>query len=357
MLQSAAGAADTLQAATLKVSASQGLGADPAGLELVCHPNRSALAALVLRGDVDTLSAANGGMAVIDQQLLRLLGGGTVLCEPVQAGGRRAVLLVGLKADGANHYLGHATLRRLLRNTLLALLRQPADGTGSADLQLYRQRVRDAVHEANNPLTIIKNYLHLLGLKQGTEVAGEVALLRQEIDRVAGILHGLREPALTGSAPGPLDLNALVSAMHRIFAGAYGHAQETGKQLRVELALAPDPVMVLAAPDALKQILTNLVKNAVEAIEGSGIIVLSTRSNVWQQGRLYGQLTVADNGPGIAQPLLQQLFSPGLTTRAGTGKGSGLSIVKGLVESQRGQISCQSDRNGTALTLLLPQVS
>lgn len=351
VLQSTAGAADTLQ-----VVVSQGLGADPAGLELVCRPKRSALADLVLRGDVDTLSLANADLAVLDRQLLRLLGGSTVLCEPVQSKDRRAVLLAGLGVDGAGQYLGHATLRRLLRSTLLAALRPAASDAGASDLMLYRQRVREAVHEANNPLTIIKSYLHLLGLKQGAEVAAEVALLRQEIDRVAGILHDLREPA-AGAVTGPLDLNALVGSMHRLFAGAWGQARESAKGIRFELALAPDPVTVLAVADAVKQILTNLVKNAVEAIEGSGIIVISTRTNVWQQGRLYSQLTVADNGPGIAPALLQQLFSRGLTTRSGPGKGSGLSIVKRLVDNLQGQISCQSDRNGTVWTLLLPQAS
>jgi len=334
----------------LQVLASHGLGSDPAGLELVCRPNRSVLAELVLRGEVDTLSATSSGMAVVDRQLLHLLGGGTVLCEPVQVSGRRAVLLLGLGADGAGVYLAHATLRRLLCESLQTFLRRPSGAVHShsaADLLLYRQRVREAVHEANNPLTVIKNYLHLLGLKQGAENAGELGLLRQEIDRVAGILHALREPEAADNSASGLDLNALVSDMHRILEGAFCHGQEAGKQIRLQLALAPDPVPVLASGNALK--------NAVEAIERGGIIVISTRTNVWQQGCLYGQLTVTDDGPGIAPALLQQLFSPGLTTRPGVWKGSGLSIVKGLVESQQGQISCQSDRSGTALTILLPQ--
>src|SRR5690606_31271637 len=92
-----------------------------------------------------------------------------------------------------------------------------------ASTMLYHQRVREAVHEANNPLTIIKNYLQILSIKQGdnSQAAEEIRHIKAEIDRVSGILAELGEAEHTTNDVSVLDINKVVSGLHRVFASAF----------------------------------------------------------------------------------------------------------------------------------------
>jgi len=200
-----------------------------------------------------------------------------------------------------------------------------------------------------------------MGMKQGDgSIPEELQIIRAEIDRVAAILAGLREPPVP-SAPAKLSLHRVVSSMHRLFVSAF---QAEGKRITVELQLAYDEPLVFASEQALKQILTNLVKNAAEAIPAEGTITLATKARIYLNDRFYAQLSVRDNGPGIAPELMARLFKSGASTKAGTHAGSGLAIVRRLVEEMGGQLSCSSDgrgggsgsSKGTAMDILLPLI-
>ena len=106
----------------------------------------------------------------------------------------------------------------------------------------------------------------------------------------------------------------------------------------------------------MKQILTNLVKNAAEAINNSGSIRLLTRANIYLRDQIFVELCVADDGPGVAPQVMAALFTAGTSTKGGLHTGTGLAIVNKLVADMHGQISCQSDNNGTMFSILLPQV-
>lgn len=320
----------------------------PADLGLQLVPGRSALADMVLTGELALLTQDHARLTVIDRQLLDLLGG-SLLCEPVETAAGRIVLLLA----GSQIYPQRRLLRAFARRKLTQHheAKQAPAATGSVDALLYSQRVREAIHEANNPLAIIKNYLQILHMKLGDSAgAKEIRIINTEIDRVAGILAGLRERAEPAEAR-ETDINALLRSMHKVFAQAFSAQQPVD----IRLDLADDPLTVHAQGDALKQILTNLVKNAVEAFTQGGNIVLSTRRNVYQNGTLYLQLSVADDGPGIAPAQLATLFVAGNTTKGPEHSGSGLAIVKRLVDAMAGQISCQSDSKGTVISILLPQ--
>ena len=105
------------------------------------------------------------------------------------------------------------------------------------------------------------------------------------------------------------------------------------------------------------------MKNSAEACKDGGSILVKTAGNVYMNGNRYIQLTVKDDGPGIESDILDNLFAPGNSNKGSGHSGSGLSIVKSLVEELNGQISCQTthadqpDNNrasGTEFTLLLP---
>ncbi len=334
----------------LDVRASHRVQPEPAGLRISCAAGRNVISTLVLSGEPGVWTAETPGLTVVDRQLLALLGGQTVLCEPLRDGNKTAVLLLGLPASAVTTYLAQHALRRFIANTLLAAQDSAANDRG--DTLLLQQRVREAVHEANNPLAIIKNYLYVLGMKQGEgKLPEEIQLIRAEIDRVAAILSNLRDPK-AASTPRKLSLNKVVTSMQYLFAQSF---QADGKLITLALELAPEEPQVLASDDALKQILVNLVKNAAEALS-KGTITLETRSGIYLHDRFHAQLSVRDDGPGIAPEVMQRLFRPGASTKGGAHAGSGLGIVRCLIEDMGGQVSCRSNSKGTAMELLIPRI-
>ncbi len=114
------------------------------------------------------------------------------------------------------------------------------------------------------------------------------------------------------------------------------------------------PSEVEGSADTLKQILVNLVKNAIEAMPGGGQIQIANNGYVNRDGLLYSELCVRDSGPGIAPVILAKLFSPVPTSKGEGHHGLGLSIVHGLVKKNQGLITCRSGKSGTSFEILLP---
>jgi signal transduction histidine kinase len=111
---------------------------------------------------------------------------------------------------------------------------------------------------------------------------------------------------------------------------------------------------VEADADMLKQILLNLLKNAVEALPDGGRIEVANRGHVNRDRRLYLELCVSDNGAGLAPEVLANLFSPVRSSKEGAHHGLGLSIVHDLVTRLHGVIGCRSSKSGTSFEILLP---
>ena len=107
--------------------------------------------------------------------------------------------------------------------------------------------------------------------------------------------------------------------------------------------------------DAIKQIYTNLIKNAVEALPANGELIVYTQDYVNVDGEDHIEISVADNGPGISTDILPRLFSPIETTKGDGHAGLGLTIVKNLVNELHGSISCRSSDKGTGFYILLPK--
>jgi two-component system nitrogen regulation sensor histidine kinase GlnL len=116
--------------------------------------------------------------------------------------------------------------------------------------------------------------------------------------------------------------------------------------------------MVMADADQLIQAVLNVVRNAVQALDHQGAIVLRTRVRRQytighQRHKLVVCLEVIDNGPGIPKELLPEIFYPMISGRP-QGTGLGLSIAQSLVNQHGGLIECSSRPGETIFTLLLP---
>ncbi len=128
----------------------------------------------------------------------------------------------------------------------------------------YREASRRVVHEVNNPLSIIKNYLSVLDSKLARQepVATEMSVLNEEIDRVGQLIGSLAELKPQESGPRPLDVNKVVDDVVRLFRAG----QFVPGSVQIVTAMGEDARLVEGDADLLKQILVNLVKNAVEAL-------------------------------------------------------------------------------------------
>ncbi len=106
--------------------------------------------------------------------------------------------------------------------------------------------------------------------------------------------------------------------------------------------------------NSFKQILTNLLKNAVEAMPEGGNIIVSTLACVNVNGADFVEVIVKDTGTGIPNNILKNLFKPLKSTKGKGNSGLGLSITKTLITDAKGTISCKSNKSGTEFQILLP---
>lgn len=299
---------------------------------------------------------------VVDDQLTRLTEQEGILCLPLNGKNN----IIGVIALGmAEEQLARLEPQIKLLATLVtqaglaldsARRRLPPPPVSDQEsLNVSLGELRRAVHEVNNPLTIMKNYTKILRLKLSEQdpAQRDLGVIDDEIDRVSTILKNLIEPETRKShfRPELVDVNALIFDLTRLT----DQALLTHKvRLRTQLSHAIEPVV--ADRDRLKQILMNLIKNAAEAMPQGGPIIISTADDVNHEGKPVVEISIQDSGPGIPESIKARLFQPGVTTKHGDHAGLGLSIVQALVREIRGHIEYQSSPElGTTFHIYLPK--
>jgi signal transduction histidine kinase len=206
-------------------------------------------------------------------------------------------------------------------------------------------------HEINNPLgSILTNVQNLIAEEAVAERAVSLRWIEQETRRIARIVRELLRFSSSGeSAEAGADVNEVVRDVIRLV----GHSLAPEGRIRVDSRLAEGLPCTVLSPDELKQVVINLVTNSVQAIEGPGRILVSTR---WSPARGRISLSVADSGSGIPEGLVPRIFDPFFTTKAnGVGTGLGLSVVYGIVTKYDGGVEVRSRPGaGTRIVLGLP---
>jgi signal transduction histidine kinase/HD-like signal output (HDOD) protein len=298
------------------------------------------------------------GMA--EEQLLRMLGTDSLVCLPLVAGARcLGVLIGGVAAWQLPLCQRRERFMQAFGAQAATALENLLSERGHARRQLasvaeeYREASRRVVHEVNNPLSIIKNYLSVLDSKLARQepVSGELSILNEEIDRVGQLIGSLAELKPMDAGPRATDVAKVVDDVLRLFRSS-GFVPAT---VQIDAQMHEEASRIDGDADVLKQILVNLVKNAVEALTpGGGRIEIQNRGHVNRERQLYVELVVSDDGPGLSREVLANLFSPVRSTKDGAHHGLGLSIVHSLVKKLGGHIACRSGRTGTAFEILLP---
>jgi HD-like signal output (HDOD) protein/signal transduction histidine kinase len=298
-----------------------------------------------------------------EEQLLRMLGTESLVCVPLVSGARCLGVLIG---GIANWQVPACQKRERFMQSFGAqaasALENAMSERGHARRQLahvaeeYREASRRVVHEVNNPLSIIKNYLSVLDskLERQEPVAGELSILHEEIDRVGQLVNSLTE-VQPGAVASRVDASADVAKVVEDVLRLFRATDFVPPNVEIVVSMGDEVGRVEGDPDILKQILVNLVKNAIEALAATGgRIEIASRGHVNRERRLYLELVVSDTGPGLSREVLANLFSAVKSTKEGPHHGLGLSIVHSLVRKLNGHIACRSGTTGTSFEILLP---
>jgi PAS domain S-box-containing protein len=194
-------------------------------------------------------------------------------------------------------------------------------------------------HELNNPLGIIKGRIELILLEAEDDalpppVREDLGVIHHHVERVIHLVHGLLSYARPSEGERrPTDLNKVVNDTMLL-----AQKQLNKEGVRVTTSLDPMLPLIVGEPNALEQVLLNLVKNGQQAIGGEGEIRIATR-NAARPG--WVELVVTDTGPGIPAEYQPRIFDPYFTTKA-TGTGLGLSIISRIVDEHGGTIEVHS---------------
>ncbi len=223
----------------------------------------------------------------------------------------------------------------------------------------WQEMARRIAHEIKNPLTPIQLAVQQLRDKDPGTSAEFSRLLTASAEIVEDEVEALRRMVTSFSRFAkvpevvlePVDLSSLLDE----FARAYGHLTER-EQDTLELVLPSQQTTILGDRQLLKQVLVNLVENAVlsarEAAVGSVHVRLSTRDRATSI-----EIVVEDNGPGIAADRLDSIFEPYETTRE-HGTGLGLAIVKKIVLDHGGEVHVEhSELGGARFVIELKRVA
>jgi two-component system, LuxR family, sensor kinase FixL len=253
----------------------------------------------------------------------------------MRSGDRR--FFTGFIRDLTEHQKTEARLQEL-QSELVQISRLTAMGEMASTL----------AHELNQPLAAITNYLRgsrrLLDqpegdrtrLREAVEKAGDQAL------RAGQIIRRLRDFVARGeSEPRVESLNKIIEEASAL---ALVGAKERG--IRVRFAFDPRIDMVLADRVQIQQVLLNLVRNAIEAMEGAERRNLTITTAVSDDRDALVKVT--DTGPGIAPEISAQLFQPFITTKQ-QGMGVGLSISRTIIEAHGGRIWVEQNPGGGAV--------
>jgi HD-like signal output (HDOD) protein/signal transduction histidine kinase len=249
-------------------------------------------------------------------------------------------LISGYLRNVANQWLHHdqAQNRRIIEDDLQE--------------ELDQRDVDKLVHEISNPLSIIGNYIDIIkgNLKaDGAESNREIEILKEELQRIGDIVLNFKD------AKDLISPAVLLNDELKICVPLYVKSVSRSKEVEIKWYLDASDAEINISRDGLRQVVLNLVKNAVEARARDGEIMISSHHFVNIDGKAYAQFTVADRGRGVDAITRSLLFSASTSTKRGANRGLGLSVVAEILGNFDGHIKyLETEGGGATFEVLIP---
>jgi signal transduction histidine kinase len=229
-------------------------------------------------------------------------------------------------------------------------------------------------HEVKNPLGAIKGAAQLLEELDSPQTNKEensrefIGIILEEVNRLDRVVGSFLDYARPHAGnPVPLDINAAVKRTVQILSSQHTEGVE------LKLELAEEVPRAKIDPEQFRQVLINLVQNAIQAMDGRGTVTVATARRrvpraAWSasgppsdrapvarsEEPEFVEVSVRDTGPGIPQKVLRNLFVPFFTTKE-QGTGLGLAISQSIVQTAGGTIDVKTmSGSGTKFTIVLP---
>lgn len=214
-------------------------------------------------------------------------------------------------------------------------------------------------HEIRNPLSGIRGAAQLLETAAGEEDRILTQLIRDETDRIVGLVDRMEE--FSDERPvkrEPVNIHIVLGRVKALAKSGFA------RNIRIVETYDPSLPAVHGNRDQLIQVFINLVKNAAEALEGraDGEITFQTAFRPGIRLTVPGsanrislplEFSIIDNGPGVADEMHPYLFDPFVTSK-GNGTGLGLALVAKIIGDHGGVIECQSEPRHTQFRILMP---
>jgi len=211
-------------------------------------------------------------------------------------------------------------------------------------------------HEINNPLESLTNLLYLMEVDRDSPEKGQeyLRLAQRELSRVVQISKQTLTFSRETSTPVRVHLPDLIEEVLTL----YGRKIAAGNLRVVRQYETSEAVTVF--PGELRQVLSNLIANAIEATDPGGLLMFRLRSarNWSDQGVRGVRLSVGDNGAGMPPEVRNRLGEPFFTTKGQHGTGLGLWVTRSILNRYGGNLQLRSsvapERHGTVFSLFLP---
>jgi signal transduction histidine kinase len=237
----------------------------------------------------------------------------------------------------------------------LRYLSQPPSGIPPGTTE-ERALLASLVHEINNPLDSLLNLLYILESEAALTEEGRVhlALAREEVRRISQIAHQGLDRFRDATHPQEANVPRLLDSVLELYKS---RLESHGITVYARYCRNAN-LRVYAGP--LRQIFSNLLLNAADAIHSGGTVhVRVAASHEWTGEKRSGlRVTFADNGCGIPNEDLSRISQPFFTTKGPEGNGLGLALVSDVVHKHQGVLRVRSTtrpgRNGTVFTVFLP---
>lgn len=240
-----------------------------------------------------------------------------------------------LEADDAAHAAAERRLQELQSALFHVARHSELGGMASA-----------IAHELNQPLAAVRNYVAAAqrGLPAGAAPAAAEPLAKaiQQTDRASEVVRGVLQLMRRGSTERAAeDLNALVDE-----AASFALVGTAPHDVALTRDFAPDLPPCVVNRTQIQQVVLNLVRNAVEALEGSARREITVRTGIGHDGAV--EVSVADSGPGLPEAVRDRLFMPFVTTKP-RGVGIGLAVSRAIVEGHGGTLRAEPNGGGGAV--------